>query len=170
MTSLSMPAEIYSELMDHLSSDEVEHVAFLFTEPAVPGEPLRIREIYRVPAEGFDFQSAYHVALTDEVRGYVIKRAWDLDGCLIEVHSHGGGPAVWFSGSDLRGFEDWVPHVRWRLRRRTYVALVFAGPDFDALVWEGDRDAPSTLGELAVDGRVAEVPSGITYERLSRRT
>lgn len=169
MTSLSMPAEIYSALMDHLCSDEVEHVAFLFTEPAVPGEPLRVCEIYRVPAEGFDFQSAYHVALTDEVRGYVIKRAWDLDGCLVEVHSHGGGPPVWFSGSDLRGFEDWVPHVRWRLRRRIYVALVFAGSHFDALVWEGDGDAPSPLGELTVDGRDAEAPSGFTYQRLSGR-
>lgn len=169
MASLSMPAEIYFELMDHLSSDEVEHVAFLFTEPVVPGEPLRVREIYSVPAEGFDFQSAYHVALTDEMRGYVIKRAWDLDGCLIEVHSHGGGPPVWFSGSDLRGFEEWVPHVRWRLRRRIYVALVFAGSAFDALVWEGDGDAPSALGELAVDGRDAEAPSGITHQRLSGR-
>jgi hypothetical protein len=169
MTSLSIPAQIYSALMDHLSSDEVEHVAFLFTDPAVPGERLRVREIYCVPSEGFDFQSAYHVALTDEMRGYVIKRAWDLDGCLVEVHNHGGGPPVWFSVSDLRGFEDWVPHVRWRLRHRTYVALVFAGSDFDALVWEGDSDIPSALGELAVDGRDAETPSGITYKRLSGR-
>lgn len=167
MTSLSIPAEIYSELMDHLSSDKVENVAFLFTDPPVPGAPLRVREIYCVPAASFDFQSAYHVALTDEVRGYVIKRAWDLGGCLVEVHSHGGGPPVWFSGSDLRGFEDWVPHVRWRLRRRIYVALVFAGSGFDALVWKDDGDAPSTLGELAVDGRDAEAPSGITHERLS---
>jgi hypothetical protein len=167
MTSISMTAEIYSELMDHLSSDDVEHVAFLFTEPAVPGKPLRVRENYLVPPEGFDFQSTHHVALTDEVRGYVIKRAWDLDGCLIEVHSHGGGPPAWFSGSDLRGFEEWVPHVRWRLRRRIYIALVFAGSGFDALVWEGDGDAPSALAELAVDGRDTEAPSGLTYERLS---
>lgn len=169
MTSVSMPAAIYAELMEHLSSDEVEHVAFLFTEPAVPGEPLRVCESYRVPAEGFDFQSAYHVSLTDDVRGYVIKRAWDLDGCLIEVHSHGGGPPAWFSGSDLCGFEEWVPHVRWRLRRRVYIALVFADSDFDALVWEGDGAAPSALSELAVDGRDADAPSGITYERLTRR-
>jgi Prokaryotic homologs of the JAB domain len=168
MASLSMPASTYAELIAHLSSSKVEHVAFLFSEPPVPGKPLRVIEMYRVPRERFDFQSDYHVALTDEVRGHVIKRAHDLGGCLVEVHSHGGGPPVWFSGSDLRGFEDWVPHVRWRLRRRAYVALVFAGEAFDALVWEGEDNAPAPLASLEIDGHEAQSPSGITYERLRR--
>lgn len=166
MTSLSMPASMYADLIAHLSSSKVEQVAFLFSEPPVPGEPLRVVEMYRVPREGFDFQSDYHVALTDEMRGRVIKRAHDLGGCLVEVHSHGGGPPVWFSGSDLRGFEEWVRHVRWRLRRRTYVALVFADKAFDALVWEGDDNAPTPLVSLEVDGQEPAAPSGITYERL----
>jgi len=159
---------MYTELIAHLSSSKVEQVAFFFTEPPVPGEPLRVREMYGVPPEGFDFQSDYHVALTDELRGQVIKRAHDLGGCLVEVHSHGGGPPVWFSGSDLRGFEEWVPHVRWRLRRRAYAALVFAGEAFDALVWEGEDNAPVPLAALEVDGRPPQSPSGITYERLRR--
>lgn len=166
MTSLSMPASTYAELIAHLSSSKVEQVAFLFTEPPLPGEPLRVSQMYRVPPQGFDFQSDYHVALTDEVRGQVIKRAHDLGGCLVEVHSHGEGPPVWFSGSDLRGFEDWVPHVRWRLRHRAYVALVFAGEAFDALVWEGEDNAPTPLASLEVDGRQPRSSSGITYERL----
>ena len=168
MTSLSMPTSMYTELLEHLSSSTVEQVAFLFTEPPVPGDPLRVHEMYSVPREGFDFQSDYHVALTDDVRGHVIKRAHDLDGCLVEVHSHGGGPPAWFSGSDLRGFEEWVPHVRWRLRRRAYAALVFAGDAFDALVWEADNNAPAPLAALEVDGRPPQSPSGITYERLRR--
>jgi hypothetical protein len=164
MTAIAMPAGIYSELMDHLTGRDVEHVAFLFTEPPAEAEQLRVREIYRVPPEGFDYQSSHHVALTDEIRALVIKRAWDLGGCLVEVHSHGGGPPAWFSGSDLRGFKEWVPHVRWRLPGRVYVALVFAGADFDALVWDGDEAAP--LAHLLVDGRAPQRPSGITYERL----
>lgn len=168
MTSLSMPASTYTELIAHLSSSKVEQVAFLFTEPLVPDEPMRVIEIYQVPREGFDFQSDYHVALTDDIRGRVIKRAHDIGGCLVEVHSHGGGPPVWFSGSDLHGFKDWVPHVRWRLRRRTYVALVFAGEAFDALAWEGEDDAPTQLASLEVDGRRPRSPSGITHERLRR--
>jgi hypothetical protein len=166
MTALEMPADIYSELMDHLAAEDVEHVAFLFTGPPEDGEALRVKEIYRVPPEGFEYQSSYHVALTDDVRGQVIKRAWDLDGCLVEVHSHGGDLPPSFSGSDLRGFREWVPHVRWRLGRRTYVALVFASTDFDALVW--DNDEPTPLSHLLVDGREAQAPSGITYGKLVR--
>jgi hypothetical protein len=166
MTSLSLPAAPYARLIAHLTSSNVEQVAFLFTEPPVAGEPLRASELYTVPREGFDIQSSHHVALTDAVRGEVIKRAHDRGGCLVEVHSHGGAPPVWFSGSDLRGFEEWVPHVRWRLRRRAYVALVFADETFDALVWEGEDNAPSARAALNVDGREPQFPSGITYDRL----
>lgn len=168
MVSLSIPAPTYDELIAHLSSSEVEQVAFLFTEPPAPDELLRVIDMYRVPRTGFDFQSDYHVALTDEVRGEVIKRAHDLGGCLVEVHSHGDGPPVWFSGSDLRGFDEWVPHVRWRLGPRAYVALVFAGEAFDALAWEGDDNAPTPLASLEIDGQRSRSPSGITFERLRR--
>lgn len=157
---------MYSELIEHLSSTDVEQVAFLFSEPPMPGEPVRIREMHRVPREGFDFQSDYHVALTDETRGVVIKRAHDLGGCLVEVHSHGGGPPVWFSGSDLWGFKEWVPHVRWRLARLPYFALVFAGEAFDALVWQDEDNSPSPLDSLAVDGQPLRAPSGITYDQI----
>lgn len=168
MTSLSVPASTYDDLLAHLSSSRMEQVAFLFTEPPQPGKPLRVGELYLVPPKGFDFQSDRHVALTDEVRGEVIKRTHDLNGCLVEVHSHGGGAPVFFSGSDLHGFEQWVPHVRWRLRRRAYVALVFAGEAFDALVWEGEDNVPAPLVALQVDGRPPRLPSGITYKRLQR--
>jgi hypothetical protein len=120
-----------------------------------------------VPPDGFEFQSDRHVSLTDETRARVIKRAWDLGGCLVETHSHKHGPPC-FSPSDLYGFEDWVPHVRWRLAQRPYIALVFAGGAFDALVWEGSGNVPALLQALTIDGR-ALVPSGITYKQLRGR-
>lgn len=168
MTSLSMTAATYDALIGHLSYGEVEQVAFLFTGPPAPSEPLRVIELYAVPRRQFEIQSAYHISLSDEVRGEVIRRAHELGGCLVEAHSHGGGPPVSFSVSDLLGFEEWVPHVRWRLRQRAYVALVFAGNAFDALVWDGDRDGPTALSELQVDGREPQAPSGLTYARLQR--
>ena len=168
MTSLSMPATTYEALIAHLSYSEVEQVAFLFTGPPAPGEPLRVAELYAVPRRQFEIQSAYHISLSDVVRGEVIRRTHRLGGCLVEAHSHGGGPPVSFSVSDLLGFDEWVPHVRWRLRQRAYVALVFAGNAFDALVWDGDRDPPTALSELQVDGREAQAPSGLTYARLER--
>lgn len=168
MTSLSMTAATYDALIAHLSRSEVEQVAFLFTRPPAPREPLRVSEFYPVPRDQFEIQSAYHVSLSDGVRGTIIRRAHELGGCLVEVHSHGGGPPVSFSLSDLLGFDEWVPHVRWRLPQRAYVALVFADDAFDALVWDGDRGAPAPLTELQIDGREPRSPSGRTYVRLQR--
>lgn len=170
MITLSLPAEIYARLSDHLSSTEMEQVAFLFTEPPAPDGALRATEIYCVPPDGFEFQSGYHVALTDDMRAHVIKRAWGRGGTLVEVHSHSDGPPVWFSLSDLHGFEDWVPHVRWRLHGRPYIALVFGGDGFDALVWEGTDGAPSPLAGIAVDGDELRLPSGITYDQIRDRS
>jgi proteasome lid subunit RPN8/RPN11 len=164
MARVSMGAEDHSALMRHLSRPHVEHVAFLFTAPPQRSQVLRVCEIYPVPSDGFDYQSHMHVELTDEVRARVIKHAHDLGGSLIEVHSHLGGPAR-FSASDLAGFEDWVPHVRWRLDARPYVAIVFSGEAFDALVWEGDTQTPAPLERLEVDGYRARVPSRLTYRR-----
>jgi hypothetical protein len=165
--TLWFPVDLHRELVKHLRATEDEQVAFLFTEPAVPREPLRVAELYQVPPEGFDFQSAYHITLTDEVRAHVIGRAWQVGGCLVEAHSHAGGNPASFSCSDMAGFDEWVPHVRWRLRGRTYVALVFADDSFDALMWEEGRDEPKPLGGVIVDGDGVLLPTGITYSRLA---
>jgi hypothetical protein len=166
-TSLWFPAGLHRELLAHLQATNAEQVAFLFTEPPVPNEPLRVAELYQVPPEGFELQSAFHVTLADDVRGRVIGRAWQLGGCLVEVHSHTGGHRASFSRSDMSGFDEWVPHVRWRLGGRTYVALVYADDSFDALVWEEGRDGPGPLGGVTVDGAGILSPTGLTYNRLS---
>jgi proteasome lid subunit RPN8/RPN11 len=167
ITALSMDHETYSQLREALRWTGVEHVAFLFANAAAGGGLLLVRDIYRVPRDGFDFQSDMHVSLTDETRAHVIKRASDLGGCLVETHSHKHGPPC-FSTSDLYGFQDWVPHVRWRLASRPYIALVFAGEAFDALIWQGSGDAPAPLAALIIDGHTV-VPTGNTYRRLRGR-
>lgn len=119
----------------HFEKNEDEQVAFLFSEPYEGDGCLRLKDIYLVPPEQFDFQSGYHVSLTDEARKYLIQRAWADNACLVEAHSHPGPGQVYFSGSDLRGFEDWVPHLWWRLKRRPYAAMVFGYESFDAVAW-----------------------------------
>jgi hypothetical protein len=166
MTTLAIGAGTYAKLRGALRWNGVEQVAFLFTGPPVGSGPLVVKDIYRVPAEGFDFQSDVHVSLTDQTRAHVIKHAWDLGGGLVETHSHKHGPPG-FSPSDLYGFSDWVPHVRWRLASRPYIALVFVGRAFDALVWESTGGSPSPLQALIVDGK-SHLPSGITYRQLAR--
>jgi len=165
--SLSFPTELHSQLLSHLRETQVEQVAFLFTTMPIPNKPLRVAELFRVPPKSFDVQSGYHVALADEVRGHVIGRAWQLGGCLIEAHSHGGGHPASFSSTDIFGLVEWVPHVRWRLRGRTYVALVFGDDSFDGLVWSEAREGPGPLAGVEVDGGGILRPTGITYSRLS---
>jgi len=159
----------YERLRDHLEAgDEVEQVAFLLTEPYAGDETLRVAAIQLIEAGDFNLQSGYHVELADEVRPDLIKRAWEEEACVIEVHSHLDGPAR-FSWSDLAGFDEWVPHMRWRLRGRPYAALVFAPDDFDALVWNGDT-GPDRLQQLVIiDGPVLR-PTGDTHASLAPKT
>ncbi len=166
---LAIKGTLYRELLAHLAASEDEQVAFLFTSPPREGQPLRVVEMYAVQAQEFADQSPYYLALSDAVRARVIGRASQLDGCLVEVHSHAHGPAG-FSPTDLFGFEEWVPHVRWRLAGRPYIALVFADESFDALVWTGNDDQPGSLAELSVEGEDQLRPTGITHRRISRDT
>jgi len=165
MLELHLPAPIASDLERSLRWHGVEEVAFIFAAPQEVPSVLRALEIFRVPREGFRHQSDVHVSLTDETRAYVIARAWQLGGALIEAHSHRDDPPV-FSASDILGFADWVPHVRWRLRGRPYVALVFAPGGFDALVWDAPTGKPTGLARLTVDGQPARAPSGLTLRSL----
>ncbi len=153
----------YDELRRHLSG-EVEEVAFLFTEPYQDDRRLKVLDVMPISVEGFDIQSDYHVELADELRPQLIKRAWDENACLIEAHSHIEGRAA-FSPSDLSGFEEWVPHLRWRLRRRPYAALVFAREDFDALVWHGDGP-PIGLDAIEIVGGESLRPTDYTIREL----
>jgi proteasome lid subunit RPN8/RPN11 len=162
--SLAISPQQHKELLAHMQASGDEQVAFLFTEPTTDAKPTRVMELYRVPPEGFVDQSPHHLALTDEVRAYVIKHAWELGGSLAEVHSHESGPPAWFSPTDLDGFDEWVPHVRWRLAGRPYIAIVFADESFDALVWEDD--VPGPLSALHV-GDASLKPTGITYANRS---
>lgn len=154
----------FKRLREHLSG-EVEQVAFLFTEPYGDDHRLRVGDLELITSERFRYQGSYHVELADEIRPELIKRAWDENACLIEAHSHLDGPAG-FSSSDLAGFEDWVPHLRWRLRGRPYAALVFAPDDFDALLWDGDG-APVSIDALQILGGATLVPTDHTRHPVS---
>ena len=164
--SLSLSPDVYTELVSRLGSTDTEHVWFLFTEHFGSGAILRVVDLYEVPPTQFITQSAYHVALADEVRGHVIGRATEIGGSLVEVHTHLGSKAAEFSPSDLFGFKEWVPHVRWRLRGRPYVAIVFARDSFDALVWSDGVQEPDKLDGLIVEGQGRLPPTGLTHASL----
>lgn len=130
----------------------VEQVGFFLAEFDAATRTFVLREWRAIPAEGFEYQSAYHVTLTDEMKTEVIRWAWNARACLVEAHSHGNFGRAKFSPSDLWGFRDWVPHLFWRLRGRPYAALVTTGDSFDALAWVEAADQPEQVDRIELDG------------------
>ncbi len=153
--SLELTQELHDQLWGHLLRGVEEQVAFIFAEADGDdnGVVFRGREAYLVPPSELLVQTPYHLTLTDRAQARVIKMAWDKGLALLELHSHRGviRPAE-FSPSDLLGLDEFVPHVRWRLRGRPYLAIVVGLSDFDALVWR--NGAPEGLEHLRIGDRV----------------
>jgi len=123
-------------LWDHLLrfDQQDEHAAFAFFEP-IRSDSLVMRESMMLHAEDFAFQSGYHIELADQVRSSVLQVAARTGLVPVEFHSHLGEAPPAFSASDLFGFNEWVPHVRWRLRGSPYGAVVVSSGGFDGLFW-----------------------------------
>lgn len=167
---LEISASRFRELREHLFQGDREEVAFLFADQINDeddGLHLRATEMYSVPPGELDFQSAYHVSLTDDGLAKVIKMAWDRSAVPVEVHSHRAAEfEAGFSASDFWGFEETVPHVRWRLQGAPYLALVFTPNGFDGLVWVGEENRVEPLDRLVV-GEESRRPTGKSYRRLT---
>lgn len=155
---LHTPSETFDELWSHLLPKHPtdETVAFMHTHLNVI-DGISVFEYIEwspIPQSGFVCRSPYYFELTDEARGSVIKRAHDLGSSLVEFHSHiGSGPAK-FSPSDHMGFEDFVPHVWWRLKGRPYAAIVVSEGSFDGLIWSSNPRLPEYLESIIVSGKV----------------
>lgn len=155
MTSvrLRLPEEVHGALLAHLlpPCPGPEEAAFVLARVESARHcTFEYAEWVAVPAAGFASRSRFHLELSDATRAGLIKRAHDLGAALVEFHSHHVlGPAA-FSSSDWLGFEEFVPHVRWRLRGRPYAAVVVTLTDFDALVWRGPTHEPRHLDGIVV--------------------
>lgn len=164
-TNLSLPRGLWPALRKHLvgSQNDFEEAAFVFAavEERASSINLRALEWYAVPPGGFEIRSPYLLELSDETRAGIIKRAHDLGAALVEFHSHPQQVVAEFSLSDLTGFTEFVPHVRWRLRRRPYAAVVMGVRTFDGLVWFGDSKGAYRLDRISAEGR-SMCPTGAT--------
>jgi hypothetical protein len=162
---LALPGPAHTALWKHLVPERhlVEEAAFAYAarETADGAEVLRCVEWAPVAPQGFVSRSAFHLELTDAARAGAIKRAHDLGASLVEFHSHTGRWAAAFSGSDLAGFREFVPHVWWRLKGRPYVAVVVTRAGFDAFAWLTGPDAPQfIIGVMAGDELLT--PTGLS--------
>jgi hypothetical protein len=127
---------VFDRAVAHLEQ-RPEQVGFFLAVADADARTFDLREWRGVPDDGLAYRSDVHVELAEHAQTAAIKWAWESGLALVEVHSHRCGPAQ-FSGADFVGFDDWVPHVRWRLRGRPYAALVSAGETLDGLAWVED--------------------------------
>jgi hypothetical protein len=119
--------------------------------------------------EGYALQTPVHVELTDETRAEMIQWATREGMSLVEIHSHGGQYTAAFSPSDCWGFEEWVPHLWWRLQGAPYAALVVSDDGtHDGWAWTDDPRSPGQINELVVEG-VAQRATGETFADIERR-
>src|ERR1700693_4125070 len=138
ISELQIPLSSYEDAVGHLFSIlDSECAAFLFAhESRSEGHIiLSVADCYLVPRSGFVRSSAFHFELNHDVQANIIKEAHNRGCCLVEAHSHPFPAVARFSSTDVSGLLEWVPHVRWRLKGRPYVALVLAPGSFDALVF-----------------------------------
>jgi hypothetical protein len=172
---LELERDVWDALELHLlpPRPRAEEAAFVFARPiaAAVGETLlRAVDHEFVTPDGFDHRSLHSIELSDVTRGRVIKRAHDLSASLVEIHSHPFPYPAEFSGSDRAGLEELVPHMRWRLKDRPYVAIVVAPGSFDALVWAEPGDAlPTTLAGIRAGAECLK-PTGRSEPSWRRRS
>jgi hypothetical protein len=163
---LRLEADLYSALQQHLfpPGGECEEAAFLCVTPdcGAEGTVFEVVDHYLAQPDDFASREADYLELTDEVRAGLIQRAHRHGASLVEIHSHLGPYPAAFSASDRMGLRETVPHMRWRLKNRPYLALVFAESSFDALVWKDDPEKPLPLAGLLVGERLL-TPTHVTY-------
>lgn len=156
-----------------LRTPRCEQGAFLFCRHSVSGGGDHVfdcEDWSPLKRTDYEVQAGDYLELTDAARARLIKEAHDRGACLVESHSHPGPYPAAFSYSDLTGLEEFVPHVRWRLRGRPYAALVFAQSGFDGLAW---TDGASTLPQqlVAIETENARLAAtGLTLARRARAT
>jgi hypothetical protein len=155
IATLRIPTAKYRALVAHIlpTHTRTEQAAFLFATSCVSAEVMKLDVVDKFLAHPEDFQSQEYdyLELKDSTRALLIKKAHDTNTCLIEAHSHPGRHPAAFSPADRSGLRETVPHMKWRLPGRPYVAMVFANGSFDALVWFPDCVKPTRLSALQLD-------------------
>lgn len=162
---LHLPVDVRAAIWRHLlpHADAPEDAAFIFARASSQDGVQRLEHVEwsAVPPEGFASRSAYHLELSDEARAAVIKHAHDLGAAIVEFHSHRSDWPAQFSPSDWAGFEEFVPHVRWRLKGRPYGAVVVTASGFDGLVWLDNSDAPVRMDSIVAGDQLLR-PTGLS--------
>jgi hypothetical protein len=162
---ISFSEETYAAVVKHLVPGKflIEELAFVYARAEIVADVITFNcvEWLPVPPEGFAHRSEYYIELSDETKAAAIKRAHDLGASLVEFHSHTGSWPAKFSPSDISGFEEFVPHVWWRLKGRPYAAAVVTRSGFDGFAWITSKDSPQRLDGILVEKQLIR-PTGLS--------
>lgn len=158
-----MPDRLLFEVKRHLfgSHSNCEEAGFLLANMSqnTKGVILECLSWLPIPPDGYVHRSAYYLEMRSETQAKIIKSAHDARAALIEVHSHPTQERACFSWSDLRGFDEFVSHVLWRLPRRPYAAIVMTQESFDGLYWD-DPSIPLQVGSISTEsGHIMQATS-----------
>ena len=165
---LELPRLVHRSLVRHLlpRRTRLEEAAFVFARATKRRRDTVFEyvEHREVPREGFVSRHGGYLELEDSFRASLIKRAHDLAASLAEFHSHPTVSPAAFSLSDRVGFEEFVPHIQWRLQGKPYLAVVVSRSGFDALVWLSDPRTPIHMDGLLIDEKVL-APTRLTLSQ-----
>ena len=165
---LDLTPDLHRALWDHLLPvhSSLEQAAFLFCTSRTANGDLIFEAIDKAFLGPDDFAAQYedYLELTDACRRALIKRAHEHGATLVELHSHPRAQSAAFSLSDLWGLQETVPHMRWRLQRRPYLAIVVAPTGLDALVWTKEPAKPRPLSGIRVE-TVLHKPTNASLRR-----
>jgi hypothetical protein len=168
LVAIRMTRSNYAGLVDDLQGQD-EQVGFFLAAYEPTQRVFEVHDWRLIGRSGFDYQSPYHVTLTDETKVEVIRWAWDSGASIIEAHSHDGVYPAEFSSSDQLGLREWVPHLFWRLKARPYAAIVTAGYEFDAVAWIEAANRPEQVERIELDDGSTVPATALTLRALERQ-
>jgi len=158
-------------LWKHLFSQDGEGAAFIYVKSNTHGDSMTLSPAGFEFIQSNDFVENNYLGLElrPETINKVIVSATKLKAKIVEVHSHPFSKKnTTFSDFDLRGFEEFVPHIWWRLNGGPYVALVYGHNDFDSLLWIKSPHDPQSLTHILLDEGEKVKPTGATLKMFNR--
>jgi hypothetical protein len=146
-----IPEKMYESLRKHLFKGRKEQGAFLFATDSTNASEmiLTVKEIYLIPSKAWDIQEVYYLELSQDEKVKVMIMAKNLNCHPIECHSHRNPSGVaHFSFSDLKGLDEFIGYVQWKLPGKKYGALICTESSINGMVW--DMTSPGPLPVKAI--------------------
>jgi hypothetical protein len=145
--------KMYDALRKHLFKGRKEQGAFLFATDSTRSSEmiLTVKEIYLIPSDAWDIQDVCYLELSQEEKVKVMMMAKTLNCHLIECHSHRNPYGVaHFSFSDLKGLDEFISYIRWKLPGKKYGALIWTESSISGMIWDMISPGPIPVKTVCI--------------------